>query len=132
MHATEGVTSRRAACKGRLACLHCLGTLQGLLERDVGKRLSAAAALESTWVREGGCAPDTPLEGTVVQRLQRHATYGHLKQLVRLVCLRGSVHCNALERRNNLTAPAAGAEEACHSGAPLHFPGSCYTCDARG
>ena len=56
---------------------------QGLLERDVGKRLSAAAALESPWVREGGCAPDTPLEGTVVQRLQRHATYGHLKQLVR-------------------------------------------------
>ena len=49
----------------------------------MGKRLSAAAALESPWVREGGCAPDTPLEGTVVQRLQRHATYGHLKQLVR-------------------------------------------------
>lgn len=59
---------------------------QGLLERDVGKRLSAAAALEAPWVREGGCAPHTPLEGTVVQRLQRHATYGHLKQLAR--CLR--------------------------------------------
>jgi calcium-dependent protein kinase len=33
-------------------------------------------------VREGGSASDRPLEGTVVQRLQRHATYGHFKQLV--------------------------------------------------
>lgn len=55
---------------------------QGLLERDPAKRLTAAEALGYEWVREGGCAPDTPLEGTVVQRLQRHATYGHLKQLV--------------------------------------------------
>jgi calcium-dependent protein kinase len=54
---------------------------QGLLERDPAKRLTAAQALESAWVREGGCAPTTPLEGTVVQRLQRHATYGHLKQV---------------------------------------------------
>ncbi|CAL8463887.1 g3422 [Coccomyxa elongata] len=56
--------------------------LKGLLERDPAKRLSAAQALEYAWVREGGSAPTTPLEGTVVQRLQRHATYGHLKQMV--------------------------------------------------
>ena len=79
-------------------------------------RLSAAQALESPWVREGGCAPETPLEGTVVQRLQRHATYGHLKQLARGppcacvlrgfwgVCSRGTLRlqhhaiCSHLER----------------------------------
>ncbi|KAK9826177.1 hypothetical protein WJX81_003662 [Elliptochloris bilobata] len=56
--------------------------LKGLLDRDVDQRLTAVQALEHPWVRPGGCAPDRPLEGTVVQRLQRHATYGHLKQLV--------------------------------------------------
>ncbi len=66
--------SRALVLKGELC------RAQGLLERDPAKRLTAAAALEMAWVREGGCAPTTPLEGTVVQRLQRHATYGHLKQ----------------------------------------------------
>ena len=29
-----------------------------------------------------GVAPDMPLQGSIVQRLQRFATYGHLKQMV--------------------------------------------------
>ena len=34
------------------------------------------------WVMEGGTAAVLPLERSVVQRLQRFATYGDLKQLV--------------------------------------------------
>ena len=61
-------------------------------------RLTAAQALESPWVREGGCAPETPLEGTVVQRLQRHATYGHLKQLARAPSYLGAQGFRGLAR----------------------------------
>ena len=82
--AGDGKKSIVAALRG------CLHRMQGLLERDPAKRLTAAQALEYGWVREGGSAPTTPLEGTVVQRLQRHATYGHLKQ-ARPFCLRRTV-----------------------------------------
>ncbi len=71
-----------------------------MLERDPSKRLTAAQALESAWVREGGCACNTPLEGTVVQRLQRHATYGHLKQVL-------PQHCHLLLPRGSLDSLAA-------------------------
>jgi len=38
---------------------------------------------EHEWLREGsGLAADAPLAGSVVQRLQRYATYAHLKQVV--------------------------------------------------
>ena len=40
---------------------------QGLLDRDVSRRLTAVQALEHAWVRPGGTAPDRPLEGTVVR-----------------------------------------------------------------
>lgn len=39
-------------------------------------------ALKHPWIMEGGTAESMPLEGSVVQRLQRFATYGDLKQLV--------------------------------------------------
>ena len=39
-------------------------------------------ALLHPWIMEGGTATSLPLEGSVVQRLQRFATYGDLKQLV--------------------------------------------------
>ncbi len=46
-------------------------------------RLTAAQALEHPWLDGGdGGAEGDPLQGSVVQRLQRFATYSFLKQLV--------------------------------------------------
>ncbi|KAK9855495.1 hypothetical protein WJX84_003622 [Apatococcus fuscideae] len=56
--------------------------LSGLLRRNPADRLTAGAALAHAWVQEDGIAEDTPLNGSVVQRLQRYGTYGHLKQMV--------------------------------------------------
>ncbi|KAK9823598.1 hypothetical protein WJX72_004124 [[Myrmecia] bisecta] len=56
--------------------------LKGLLKRKPSERMTAAEALQHPWAQKGGCAPDLPLAGTVVQRLQRFGTYGALKQLV--------------------------------------------------
>lgn len=50
------------------------GYRQGLLDRDVSRRLTAVQALEHPWVRPGGTAPDRPLEGTVVRLLQRRSS----------------------------------------------------------
>ncbi|GBF98366.1 calcium dependent kinase [Raphidocelis subcapitata] len=56
--------------------------LQRLLQRNPLLRPSAAEALDDLWLAEGGAASDAPLKGSVVARLQRFATYSHLKQLV--------------------------------------------------
>lgn len=56
--------------------------LKILLRRDPLKRPAASEALQHPWVKEEGTASDLPLSGTVVQRLQRFSTYGHLKQVV--------------------------------------------------
>jgi len=69
--------------------------LKKLLTRDPKDRISAAEvrllplsiftfskALNHPWVQEGGTAKEMILEGSVVQRLQRFATYGDLKQLI--------------------------------------------------
>ncbi|KAL6758194.1 kinase-like domain-containing protein [Haematococcus lacustris] len=56
--------------------------LQLLLRRDPEHRPSACQALTHAWVQEEGAAADLPLQGSVVQRLQRFSTYGHLKQVV--------------------------------------------------
>jgi calcium-dependent protein kinase len=56
--------------------------LRRLLRRDPTKRLSASEALSHPWLRDDVQAPALPLRSSVVQRLQRFATYGHLKQLV--------------------------------------------------
>ncbi|KIZ04772.1 hypothetical protein MNEG_3189 [Monoraphidium neglectum] len=56
--------------------------LQRLLQRDPRLRPSAGEALGDPWLAEGGAASDAPLQGSVVARLQRFATYSHLKQLV--------------------------------------------------
>ena len=55
--------------------------LQQLLNRNPDERLTASEALRHRWLRSED-APRLPLRATVVQRLQRFATYGHLKQLV--------------------------------------------------
>ena len=77
------------------ACWARCGTAQqlaqGLLVRDQDKRMTAARALQHPWICEAGCAPDVPLEGTVMQRLQRHATYGHMKQLVLHIIAQGVI-----------------------------------------
>lgn len=56
--------------------------LKKLLERDPDKRVTAVDALEHPWIKDPTLSSADPLDGSVVQRLQRYATYGHLKQLV--------------------------------------------------
>ena len=59
--------------------------LSRLLVRDPEQRLSASEALEHPWIKEIDENSDKMhLSGTVLQRLQRFATYGRLKQLVLL------------------------------------------------
>ncbi|KAL4518747.1 hypothetical protein Ndes2437B_g00828 [Nannochloris sp. 'desiccata'] len=55
--------------------------LKKLLDRDPERRFTASEALRHRWLRSED-APRLPLRSSVVQRLQRFATYGHLKQLV--------------------------------------------------
>lgn len=59
-----------------------LDLLRQMLQRDPRKRVTAAAALRHPWLSSEAAAPSLPLRSSVVQRLQRFATYGHLKQLV--------------------------------------------------
>jgi hypothetical protein len=56
--------------------------LKRMLERSPGKRMRAAEALRHPWLQEPEATSALPLRSSVVQRLQRFATYGHLKQLV--------------------------------------------------
>lgn len=56
--------------------------LKSLLQRDPMLRPTAQEALDHPWLKEDGSTPDMPLSGSVVQRLQRFSTYGHLKQVV--------------------------------------------------
>jgi serine/threonine protein kinase len=56
--------------------------LKQMLERDPAKRVRAADALRHPWLQDADSASALPLRSSVVQRLQRFATYGHLKQLV--------------------------------------------------
>eukprot|EP00889_Picochlorum_renovo_P004447 jgi/Picre1/31477/NNA_006829.t1 len=56
--------------------------LRKMLHRDPTRRISANEALKHPWLAEKEAAPALPLRSSVVQRLQRFATYGKLKQLV--------------------------------------------------
>lgn len=56
--------------------------LKGLLVREPGTRLTANQALEHPWIKDQTRAPTSSLDNSVVQRLQRFATYGYLKQIV--------------------------------------------------
>lgn len=56
--------------------------LRKMLHRDPDRRISANDALEHPWLSKKDAAPALPLRSSVVQRLQRFATYGKLKQLV--------------------------------------------------
>ncbi|KAL0030347.1 hypothetical protein WJX77_011206 [Trebouxia sp. C0004] len=56
--------------------------LKGLLVREPASRLTANQALEHPWIKDQRTAPSKSLNGSVVQRLQRFATYGYLKQVV--------------------------------------------------
>ncbi|KAK3260229.1 hypothetical protein CYMTET_30801, partial [Cymbomonas tetramitiformis] len=60
-----------------------------LLNRDQDARPTAHDALHHRWVAKGGDAPDAPLEGSVVQRLQRFGTYSRFKRAVMQVGLAG-------------------------------------------
>ena len=56
--------------------------LRKMLHRDQNRRASANEALHHPWLAVKDAAPTLPLRSSVVQRLQRFATYGKLKQLV--------------------------------------------------
>ncbi|KAI7836721.1 hypothetical protein COHA_009419 [Chlorella ohadii] len=56
--------------------------LKAMLERNPAKRIRAADALRHPWLQDADSMSSLPLRSSVVQRLQRFATYGHLKQLV--------------------------------------------------
>ena len=56
--------------------------LRQMLHRDQNSRASANEALHHPWLAIKDAAPALPLRSSVVQRLQRFATYGKLKQLV--------------------------------------------------
>ena len=95
--------------------------MQGLLVRDQDKRMTAAQALQHPWVCEAGCAPDVPLEGTVMQRLQRHATYGHMKQLVLHIIAQGVIGDKASKELEMVTALRCSIDYPLLSQAQLHM-----------
>ena len=75
--------------KPELTCLSpsAQDFLKALLQKDPKMRVSAHDALHLPWLVEEGVnameeVPEGTLEGSVVQRLQRWSTFGHLKQLV--------------------------------------------------
>lgn len=55
--------------------------LKAMLERNPAKRIRAADALRHPWLQDADSTSSLPLRSSVVQRLQRFATYGHLKQV---------------------------------------------------
>eukprot|EP00191_Tetraselmis_sp_GSL018_P012249 CAMPEP_0177618164 /NCGR_PEP_ID=MMETSP0419_2-20121207/25380_1 /TAXON_ID=582737 /ORGANISM="Tetraselmis sp., Strain GSL018" /LENGTH=719 /DNA_ID=CAMNT_0019116945 /DNA_START=118 /DNA_END=2278 /DNA_ORIENTATION=- len=61
-----------------------LDLLKKLLERNPSKRIGAHDALNHPWIKELDTYPEMALGGTLVQRLQRFATYGRMKQMVLL------------------------------------------------
>lgn len=60
---------------------HTPAPLSQMLERNPAKRVRAADALRHPWLTDADTSPALPLRSSVVQRLQRFATYGHLKQV---------------------------------------------------
>lgn len=56
--------------------------LKKLLVKRPEDRISAAAALAHPWLQEADSSSEVPLNGTVVQRLQRFAVSGKLKKVV--------------------------------------------------
>lgn len=82
--------------------------LSRLLQRNPDLRPSAAEVLEHPWIKNKETAPDMPLGGSVVQRLQRFATYGHLKQMV-LKMIADELEGN---RGDGAPSPADGAVSA--------------------
>ena len=57
-------------------------TLELCLTRQRIELTITAPTLCASSAQEGGVASELPLGGSVVQRLQRYGTYGHLKQVV--------------------------------------------------
>ena len=60
-----------------------------MLERDISKRISIQDALAHPWFKDKG-APNEPLDGDVVQRLQRYSTYGKFRQMAMVAALEKS------------------------------------------
>lgn len=55
--------------------------VMGMLDRNPRTRLTAAQVLDHPWVSTLGVAPDTPMDPTVVSRLQRFAAMTHIHKL---------------------------------------------------
>ncbi|KAJ4785573.1 Calcium-dependent protein kinase [Rhynchospora pubera] len=54
--------------------------VQKLLVKDPRARLTAAQALSHAWVREGGSAPDIPLDISVLSNMRQFVKYSRFKQ----------------------------------------------------
>jgi calcium-dependent protein kinase len=56
-----------------------------MLDRSPVTRATAAECLKHEWLRENGCANDTPFEAEVFRRIQRFSGMNVLKRLARLI-----------------------------------------------
>lgn len=59
---------------------HAQDFVMRLLQRDVGKRMSASAALEHPWLKGGGCTPSPVIGVSVLQSLRTFAQTSHLRR----------------------------------------------------
>lgn len=84
--------------------------LRKMLHRDPTRRISANEALKHPWLAEKEAAPALPLRSSVVQRLQRFATYGKLKQLV-LRIIADDLHEDTIATMTGDVMVDAGATE---------------------
>jgi len=84
--------------------------LRKMLHRDPTRRISANEALKHPWLAEKEAASALPLRSSVVQRLQRFATYGKLKQLV-LRIIADDLHEDTIATMTGDVMVDAGATE---------------------
>lgn len=83
--------------------------LRAMLQRNPERRITAAEGLQHAWLRSEESAPSLPLRSSVVQRLQRFATYGHLKQLVlRIIADELHEHPSSLPENRELVEALTG------------------------
>ena len=63
-----------------LLSLHAQDFVMKLLQKDVDRRMSAAAALEHPWLKPGGCSPSPEIGVCVLQSLRTFAQGSHLRR----------------------------------------------------
>ncbi|MEW5305938.1 MAG: hypothetical protein WDW36_008448 [Sanguina aurantia] len=87
-----------------------ISLLKLLLQRDPSQRPSAFEALQHPWISSEEMENNSPLQGSVVQRLQRFSTYGHLKQMV-LKMIVDEVQEETMLKQHNWDLAIGGLQE---------------------